>query len=278
MKHPRCAFGASPSRGRHQRPGKASSAMALDPLISPRAAVTVRFHRLSLALYACLVAVTASAQGDPSQAYADSAKHWLDDNVAVAVAAAASNTPLRMEVSVGALDSRLRLAPCARVEPYLPPGTRLWGRSRIGLRCVDGTTRWSVFLPVTVKAFGPAWVARGPVAAGAVLGPNDAMQSEVDWAEEMSPVMANSDNWVGQVAARNWAPGQAIRQSMVKAATVFQAGAQIRVLAEGPGFQVASDGQAMTAGVIGQPARVRMDNGRVMSGMVLDSRTVRLEM
>jgi flagella basal body P-ring formation protein FlgA len=90
--------------------------------------------------------------------------------------------------------------------------------------------------------------------------------------------MANADHWVGQVAARNWAPGQAIRQSMVKAATVFQAGAQIRVLAEGPGFQVASDGQAMTAGVIGQLARVRMDNGRVMSGTVLDSRTVRLEM
>ena len=27
--HPRSAFGASPSRGRHQRPGKAGSAVAL---------------------------------------------------------------------------------------------------------------------------------------------------------------------------------------------------------------------------------------------------------
>ena len=32
-----------------------------------------------------------------------------------------------MEVSVGTLDSRLRLAPCSRVEPYLPAGSRLWG-------------------------------------------------------------------------------------------------------------------------------------------------------
>jgi len=233
-------------------------------------------RRLGAALAMLCLAGAAQAQTDPSQAYASSAKQWLDETVASATAG--SNTALRMEVSVGALDSRLRLAPCGRVEPYLPPGTRLWGRSRIGLRCVDGVSRWSVFLPVTVKAFGPAWVARGPVAAGAVLGPDDAMQAEVDWAEEASPVMANADHWVGQVAARNWAPGQAIRQSMVKAATVFQAGAQIRVLAEGPGFQVASDGQAMTAGVIGQLARVRMDNGRVMSGTVLDSRTVRLEM
>jgi hypothetical protein len=30
MTHPRSAFGASPSRGRHQRPGKAGSAVALE--------------------------------------------------------------------------------------------------------------------------------------------------------------------------------------------------------------------------------------------------------
>jgi hypothetical protein len=29
MAHPRNAFGVSPSRGRHQRPGKAGSAVAL---------------------------------------------------------------------------------------------------------------------------------------------------------------------------------------------------------------------------------------------------------
>ena len=57
----------------------------------------------------------------------------------------------------------------------------------------------------------------------------------------------------------------------------FQAGAQVRVVAQGAGFQIASDGQALSAGVVGQPARVRMDNGRVMTGVVLDNRTVKLE-
>jgi flagella basal body P-ring formation protein FlgA len=58
---------------------------------------------------------------------------------------------------------------------------------------------------------------------------------------------------------------------------VFQAGAQVRVLAQGTGFQISSDGQALSAGVVGQPARVRMDSGRVMSGVVLDGHTVKLE-
>jgi hypothetical protein len=36
MAHPRSAFGASPSRGRPQRPGKAGSAAALDKATEAR--------------------------------------------------------------------------------------------------------------------------------------------------------------------------------------------------------------------------------------------------
>jgi flagella basal body P-ring formation protein FlgA len=63
---------------------------------------------------------------------------------------------------------------------------------------------------------------------------------------------------------------------MIKPAQAFQAGTQVRVVAQGVGFQITADGQAMSAGVVGQPARVRMSNGRIMSGVVLDNRTVLL--
>ncbi|CAN7151091.1 flagellar basal body P-ring formation chaperone FlgA [Pseudorhodoferax sp. LjRoot39] len=208
--------------------------------------------------------------------YEQISQQWVDQ--ALAQLPADAKGPLRMEVSVGALDSRLKLAPCAQVEPYLPPNTRLWGRTRLGLRCVDGATRWSVFLPITVKAFGPAWMLRGPVAQGAVLTADDAEQGEVDWAEDRSPVLADPALWVGQIATRSYMPGQAIRQSMVRAPLAFQAGAQVRVVAQGSGFSISSDGQALTVGVVGQAARVRMDNGRILTGTVLDARTVELSM
>ena len=64
---------------------------------------------------------------------------------ALALQASAQAAPgLRVEVRVGALDARLRLAPCENVQPYLPAGTRLWGNARIGLRCADATVRWNV--------------------------------------------------------------------------------------------------------------------------------------
>ncbi len=235
------------------------------------AARLVRACALGVLALAGSGAALAQAAPDPGTDLGPLTQRWLDDAMSRNQAA---GLPLRMEVSVGSLDSRLRLAPCARVEPYLPTGAKLWGRTRLGLRCVEGPTAWNVFLPVTVKAFGPAWVLTGPVATGTVLSAQDAMEAEVDWAEESAPVMANPEMWVGQVAARPLVAGQALRQSMVRAPQLFRAGAQVKVLAQGPGYAVASAGQAMSAGVAGQIVRIRMDNGRIISGTVNESGTV----
>jgi flagella basal body P-ring formation protein FlgA len=78
------------------------------------------------------------------------------------------------------------------------------------------------------------------------------------------------------VASRSLTAGQALRQGMTRPAQVFQAGAQVRVVAQGVGFNITTAGQALSAGYVGQPARVKMDNGRVMSGIVLDERTIRM--
>ena len=207
----------------------------------------------------------AQAAADPSVDLAPLTQQWLDDAVSRNQTA---GLPLRMEVSVGTLDSRLRLAPCAKVEPYLPVGARLWGRTRLGLRCVQGATPWNVFLPVTVKAYGPAWVLTSNVAPGAVLTANDATESEVDWAADNTPVMANPDLWVGQVASRQLVAGQALRQNMVRAAQLFRAGAQVKVLAQGPGYAVTSAGQAMSAAGAGETVRIRMANGNIVGGIV----------
>ncbi len=205
------------------------------------------------------------AAADPAVDLAPITQRWLDDAVSRNQAA---GMPLRMEVSVGALDSRLRLAPCARVEPYLPVGARLWGRTRLGLRCVQGATAWNVFLPVTVKAYGPAWVLTSNVAPGAVLTADDATQAEVDWAAETHAVVANPELWVGQVASRQLVAGQALRQNMVRAPQLFRAGAQVKVVAQGPGYAVTSAGQALAAAGAGDTVRIRMGNGRIVAGIV----------
>lgn len=235
---------------------------------------TALLRWLACVYLAGMLAMNAQAQSTPD--YQALALNWARSAAPAALPAGAQ--PLRLEVSVGNLDPRLKLAPCANAEPYLPVGARLWGKNRMAVRCVDGMVRWNVSIPVTVKATGLAWVVKNPVAAGGVVTASDVIQAEVDWAEEPAPVLADASVWRGQVATRALATGQTLRQGMVKAAQVFQAGAQVRVVAQGPGFQVSGDAQALSAGVIGQLARVRMDNGRVASGLVLDFHTVKIEL
>lgn len=186
--------------------------------------------------------------------------------------------PLRPEIQLGQLDSRLQLAPCTKVEPYLPRGARLWGRSRIGLRCVEGSTLWNVFLPITVKVWGPAWVVQRAIAPGTVLAEGDVAPGEVDWAEHPAPVLVNQADWLGVTAARGLMPGQVLRQNMVRPVQVFNAGTEVKVHVKQAGFQLSATGRAMGHGFLGQPVRVKMPGGRVVSGRVRRDNSVSVDM
>jgi flagella basal body P-ring formation protein FlgA len=192
--------------------------------------------------------------------------------------AGARHAGARVEVEVGQLDPRLRLAPCERIEPYLPGGTRLWGRTRIGLRCTEGPSRWNVYLPVTVKVYGPALVAAAPLSAGAVIGEGDVRIAEVDLAAAPTAAVGDAAQAVGRTLARAVNAGQPVHAGDLKARQWFAAGDIVTIVADGEGFRVAGQAQAMTAGVEGQPARLRTDSGRVLTGMPVGDRQVELHL
>ena len=182
----------------------------------------------------------------------------------------------RIEVSLGQLDPRLRLAPCQRVEPYLPAGAVLWGKTRIGLRCTQGASAWNVFLPITVSVFGKAWVAAAPLLAGSRVSGSDLIQAEVNLAEDASMAVTDNTHAVGRTLARALNAGQVLRQADMKVRQWFAAGDEVKVSARGNGFSVASAGQALTHGLEGQPVRVRVESGRVVVGMPVGERLVEL--
>lgn len=230
---------------------------------------------LALAPLAGALAQPIAAPSGPAAGLEQMAREFLQPALGQSISGEAGMS-LRPEIVMGQLDSRLRLAPCGAIEPYLPPGTRLWGRSKVGLRCVDGISRWNVFVPVTVKAWGPAWVIRNPVPAGETLTAEHAEQAEVDWAAHPSAVLASSQRWVGHQAAYALQAGQPLRENMVRAPQAFEAGASVKVSSGGAGFSISVIGQAVAAGRVGEPARVRLPNGRVVTGTVRPDQTVEL--
>jgi flagella basal body P-ring formation protein FlgA len=182
--------------------------------------------------------------------------------------------PVRIEVELGQLDPRLQLAPCAQIQPYLPAGTRPLGRTRIGLRCIDGQARWNVFLPVTVKLFAQAVVTTAPLPMGTVLQASHFTLAEVDLAERADPAFTVTTAILGRTLARALGAGDTLRRNDVKARQYFQAGDLVRVVAVGNGYAVSAEGQAMSHGIEGQPARVRTESGRIITGVPAGDRRV----
>lgn len=180
----------------------------------------------------------------------------------------------RVEVQLGRLDPRLRLAPCARVEPYLPAGSRLWGRSRIGLRCVDGAVRWNVYLPVQVQVFAPATVLNTALPAQAEITAEHLTEAEVDWAEGTQPPVTDAAALVGLRLTRALPAGQPLRATDLQRQVWFQAGDTVKLVAVGAGFEVSAQGQALGRGIDGQPVRVRTPAGRIVSGTAVGERRV----
>ena len=165
----------------------------------------------------------------------------------------------RVQVEVGTLDPRLKLAPCDEIQPYVPANARLWGRSRIGLRCAKGTTRWNVYPPITVKVFAPAVAARA-LPAGAVLEQADLAKPRSIWPKTLRRHCARrSRRWAARWSGR-CRPAAACA-SRTSPRQWFAAGETVQLVAQGPGFQVGGTGQALNAGIEGQPVRIRTDSG-----------------
>jgi flagellar basal body P-ring formation protein FlgA len=232
---------------------------------------------LAVAVLSLLAALVSPARAEPPAPAPETLAQQVQ-RFADASARRVATPAARVEVEVGTLDRRLRLAPCERIEPYLPSGTRLWGKAHIGLRCLAGPKRWNVYLPITVHVHGRALVATSSLAAGSVLAAADLTEAEVDLAAERGLAFAASEaaGLVGRSLVRGVNAGEALRGNDLKARQWFAAGDMVRITAQGGGFVVSSSGEALSPGIEGRSVRVRTEGGRVVSGEPVGEHEVEL--
>lgn len=181
---------------------------------------------------------------------------------------AAARAPLgaRVQATALAMDPRLQLAPCTQTEVHLPRGTPVWGRTRVGLRCTQGAVAWNVFLPIQVQVWAPGQATATALPAGARLGAADLTQVEVDWSAGDAPFITGAE-LIGRTLTRPVPAGHALRRADLQSRQWFAAGDNLRIRASGEGFAIHGDGLALSNGVEGQTARVRTEQGRILSGL-----------
>lgn len=174
--------------------------------------------------------------------------------------------PGEVSIGVGAVDPRLNLPACAALEPFLPAGGRLWGQASVGVRCI-GHTRWTVYVPVSIKVMANVVHAARPLAQGQPLGPADIALQKADLAQLPAGILTEPAQAVGKTLVSSIASGQPVRSDMLRSPTVVQQGQTVKLLAHGRGFSVSSEGKALGPAAAGQVVQVRTHSGQIISGI-----------
>ena len=184
----------------------------------------------------------------------------------------------RIVVTPGQLDPRLKLAPCSDIQAFMPAGVPAWGRSRVGLRCAKGQVGWQVYLPIQVEVWAWAPVLVHALPAGAQLDESMLASAEVNWAASSTSPHQHTSTLLGRVLARPVPAGQALWATDLKSRQWFGQGDTVRIVAQGSGFAISTEGTAMGVGLEGQTVRVKTESGRIISARPVGARQVELSL
>lgn len=187
--------------------------------------------------------------------------------------------PLEAEharIEANALDTRLRLAPCAQpLETFHAPGSRTSGTTSVGVRCA-GPAPWSVYVPVSVRLYSPVLVTVRPIANGAALTPADVRLEERE-TTTVASYLIDPQAVNGKLAKRSIAAGAIITADLIVAPKIVRRGDKVILFATAPGFEVRMGGEALVDGAAGDMIDVRnLRSRRVVQGRVSASGVVEI--
>ena len=167
------------------------------------------------------------------------------------------------------------LAACTTLEPFLPTGARLWGRTTVGVRCA-GERPWTVYLQAKVAVQATYYVAARQIAPGEPLSAADLVARDGDLTVMPLAVITDPAQAIGATALARISAGLPLRQDMLKSAASVSAGQTVRVVAAGPGFTISAEGSVLANAAPGQSVRVRMGAGQIVTAIVKDAGTVEI--
>lgn len=174
--------------------------------------------------------------------------------------------PGKVTYTISPLDSRTRLSACEAFEPFLPSGSRLWGKTTVGVRCL-GPANWTIYVPVRINVSGNYLVSARPMPAGYIVGETDVAVRSGDLGSLPTNVLTDLSQAVGKTVKAGFSAGQPLRSDQLIAPWAVQQGQNVTTVSKGPGFTVSSVGKALSNAVAGQVVQVRTDSGLTVSGI-----------
>lgn len=174
--------------------------------------------------------------------------------------------PGKVSVHAGAIDPNMKLAQCPDLQVFMPVGSRVWGKTSVGVRC-NAPNVWTIYVQATVNVMAQYLVAAAPLAQGQLVTEQDVMFEKGDLTQLPAGIFTDPVQAIGRTVNISMTAGTVLRQEMLRMAPAVQQGQTVMVTSKGNGFSVTAEGQAMGKASEGQVVQVKVASGQVVTGI-----------
>jgi flagella basal body P-ring formation protein FlgA len=222
-------------------------------------------YLLAIPLTISLICCVTPARAKEADPLIEALDHYLQTQT--------QGLPGKVSYNIGKLVAGTQLAACSAFEPFLPAGSRLWGKSTVGVRCL-GPSTWTVYIPVQVSLFSDYLVSAHSLTAGKILGVADLTTRSGDLGLLATSTLTDPAQALGKTLKNGLTAGQPLRADQLIAPWAVQQGQSVKLISKGAGFNISNEGKALNNAAEGQVAQVRTSSGQTVSGIARTGGTV----
>ena len=172
--------------------------------------------------------------------------------------------PGTVTITMGQFDAS-RLPPCTAHEAFTPQGSRMTGKTNVGVRCLSPNA-WTVLVPAQIAVTGNYLTTSRPLVAGQTIQASDLTSVSGNISQLPAGVISDPAAAIGRTLRNSIGAGQALRTDQLRSAHVIKQGQNVRVVSSGAGFSVSAEGKAINNAGVGEVVQVRMTSGQTVSG------------
>jgi flagella basal body P-ring formation protein FlgA len=175
--------------------------------------------------------------------------------------------PSNASVKVFPPETELNLASCNKLDITVPGGpSSINGNIRVGVKCLQANG-WTIFLSANVQQKKTYFVTNRQIPYGEILKAEDLVAAQ-DFPDNI-PMDAVFDlrQAVGRGVVEIVEKNTAILSRHFSNQSVISNGQAVKVLIQGAGFKVTSDGKALGNAGVGQFVKIKLNSGQVVTAI-----------
>ncbi len=189
-----------------------------------------------------------------------------------------SNYGENFNITIGRLDSRLRLSKCTqKLSIFTPPGRRTTGKTTVGIRCEDSKP-WTIYIPAQVGILEKIVIASRNISRGTHLTSDDLHIEERDITQLHRGYLTKISQAINKTTTRMVRQGTPLAPNKINTMNAVKRGANITIISTIGSIEVRVKGVALESGAIGERIKVKNSRSkRHVYAQVISSTLVKVE-